>query len=501
MDKQHVDLTRRRLMQGSAGLAAAPFVATLGMMTARSAEAQTCERFTGMIDSPYGPVAPVADQATGLELLLLPAGFSYKSFGWTGDPMSNGQPCPGSHDGMAVVQQRRVGRSTELILIRNHEIGNSTTRRLATPGVPTYDAVLSGSGPAGGTTALVLRDGNLVDMYPTLAGTLTNCAGGPTPWGTWLSCEENTTTRAGIPHGYVFDVDPDPASTSGRPLRDMGRFRHEAVAVDPATMDAYQTEDASPVSALYRFVPNNATGTVGAYEDGGVLAAARIRHIVSGSASDVIQANQIAFASPCFGDEYEIEWVELPMPDAEPTTVNVLGTNRAVSGPFAQAWALGCARMLRGEGIWYHAGKVYVVDTAAGGDGAVWELTLETQRIRCIYVSSTQLAGNNVDNIAVSPRGGILCCEDGGQSPDPFGNGSRLFALAADGRPYLFAKNNVVFSAAQAAAAGKSQGNTNQLGSEFCGACWDPSGRILFVNIQSPGITFAITGPWAKGNL
>jgi secreted PhoX family phosphatase len=500
----HIDSRRRGLLKGSATLATAPFLTTLGMMAARNAEAQTCTRRNAMIASPYGVVAPVNDLTTGLPLLQLPPGFAYKSFGWTGDMMADGQPCAGAHDGMAVVRTRAVGRSTELTLIRNHELGNSATRRLMS--APAYDDAGTGNRPAGGTTTLVVRDGNLIDMRPSLAGTLTNCAGGLTPWRTWLTCEETTSNRSAVggkKHGYVFEVDPLPGMTSGLPLVDMGRFSHEAVAIDPLTNFAYETEDANPVSALYRFEPSNPSAASGAYAAGGMLKAARITAVIQGSAVSADEANRIAFAAPCVGDEYQLEWVPIADPDADPATgVDVNGTLRNTSGPFKQAWLAGCARMLRGEGIWYHAGKLYIVDTAAGGEGAIWELDLATQRIKSIYVSSNQAGGNNIDNITVSPRGGILCCEDGGNSNDGvLGTGARLFGLTLDGQPYLFAKNNVVLSSAQIAAAGKNVASGDFRGSEFAGACFDPTGRLLFVNIQSPGITFAITGPWAAGSL
>lgn len=497
--------SRRNMLKGSAGLAAVPFVSTFALMAARNAQAADCTRLATMAASPFGPVAPVADLTTGMPLLQLPAGFSYRTIGWQDDLMSDGVTCPARFDGMAVVQHRRDGRSTELVLVRNHEVGNFARK---TGAAPTYDSALNAAGlhAGGGTTTLVLRDGEVVDVRASLAGTMTNCAGGATPWGTWMSCEENTEDRTAVggkKHGYVFEVDPDPARTTAQPLVQMGRFKHEAVAIDPTNNICYQTEDASPVSALYRFVPDNGGGYTGAYADGGRLYAARIKRIERSAAATLVDANATAFASPCVGDEYLLEWVELANPDAAPTTANVVGTVRNVSGPFAQAWNAGCARMLRGEGIWYHGGRIYIVDTAAGGDGALWELNPASGRIKCIYVSNNQLAGNNLDNITISPRGGIICCEDGGNSPDQFGNGSRLFGIDNQGSPFILAKNNLNFSAEQYAAAGKTltAGNGSQLGSEFCGACFDPLGRTLFVNIQTPGITFAITGPWATGNL
>jgi len=500
------DASRRTLLKGSASLTVAPFVATFGMMAARNADAQqACVRFSSMTTSPYGTVAPVADLTTGLPLLQLPPGFTYKSMGWTNDAMSDGRASPSNHDGMAVVSSRRVGRSTELMLIRNHELGTTAPSNLRLVNAPTYDNSGTGNLPAGGCTILVVRDGNLVEVRPGIGGTQTNCAGGPTPWGTWLTCEETTANRTaagGRKHGYVFEVSTNPDETTARPIIGMGRCSHEAACVDPTTNFVYLTEDASQVSGLYRYEPDNTEGGVGTLEDGGRLKAARVKTIVRSCVQTVEEANQRGVAAPFLGDEYDLEWVEISDPDADPGQINVLGTNRNASGPFRQAWAAGCARMVRGEGAWYYGGKAYFTDTSAGGEGCVWELNLATQRIKCIYVSQGQLAGNNIDNITVSPRGGILCCEDGGTSNDgALGNGSRLFGLMPDGSPYMFAKNNLTFTTAQYQAVGKSVSGGNQLGNEFCGACFDPTGRILFVSIQTPGITFAITGPWAKGTL
>ena len=403
----------------------------------------------------YGPLAPTLDQETGLPLLALPAGFSYVSFGWRGDALANGTPTPGSHDGMAAF---RAG-GHRVRLVRNHELGTGTPF-----GSPLYDPQA-----AGGTTTLEFdtRTGELVEAIPSLSGTLRNCAGGPTQWGSWLTCEE-TTQFTSIPHGYVFDVSADSAGDP-TPIRDMGRFSHEAVAIDLVTGYVYETEDAGGSSGFYRYIPHQRNRLV----EGGELFMLKVK------GTDLVNLG----ASYARGTTFDVEWVRIDQPD------NISPT---MPGNFvwAQGRAQGAATFARLEGCWFgNERRIYIVSTSGGiGQGQVWDYDPHHETISLLFQSPGAAVLNAPDNITVSPRGGLVLCEDG--SGEEFVHG-----LTVEGEIFQFCRNNVVLN-------GERNGIIQDArGSEFAGACYSPDGDWLFVNIQSPGITFAITGPWQTGAL
>jgi secreted PhoX family phosphatase len=452
MTDTRIPLNRRAFVQSALGasagmaFAAGPFAA-LGARSAGAAPG----RPTG---AGYGPLAPVRDQTTGLELLQLPRGFEYLSFGWRNDVMSDGTPTPSSHDGMAAFRDGDLVR-----LVRNHERGNGTP---FAPSAATYDPLASG-----GTTTLVFDPdgGSLVEDYASLSGTVRNCAGGPTPAGAWLTCEETTQINGSTRHGYIFQV-PATGMADPAPLVGMGRFSHEATATDPDTGIVYETED-SGSSALYRYVPADPANLAA----GGVLQA-----MVLDSTTDTRLWGT--------SDSAPADWVVIDAPDWGPGEAT----------PWQQAEAQGAARIVRGEGAWQGNGVIYVISTSGGaaGQGQVFAYDPTGGTFTCVFASPSSDVLNAPDNVCVSPRGGLVLCEDGSGR-------EYLHGLTPDGEIFRFAENNIVLPPEYEDTKGYSGDFT---GAEWAGATFDPrNGNWLFVNIQSPGITFAITGPWRQGAL
>ena len=397
-------------------------------------------------------------------MLDLPRGFQYRVISREGSRLSNGAPVPGDHDGMAAFRGTQRGTT---VLVRNHE------QRLGDPnpveGKNPYDPT-----SPGGTTAVVVDNEKrkVVKSYVSSSGTLNNCAGGGTPWGTWLTCEEDRTTN----HGYVFEVDPrNPEGALSRtPIRDMGFFSHEAVDIDPRTGVAYLTEDdfrgtipddpndevvadeiGTRVSYLYRFIPNDPRGGRGSLQKGG-----RLQVMTLEGRSDY----NVDLASP--RKKFSVVW-----------------RNVNPEEPHESAEDLGAARFNRLEGAFF-SGDTFWFDDTAGGEkrlGQIFRYRPRTQTLELFYEGTDANKMESPDNICVTPWGDLWFVEDGDGE-------NRVMGITPEGRVYKFANNRV-----------PSPGEPGSF-SEFCGPTFSPDGQTFFVNIQNPGITYAIWGPFKRFN-
>lgn len=457
---------RRRLLAGgglalTAGLGLSP----LGRLLAQAGGAAGRAPHPG-----YGPLRPVADLSTGLPLLHLPEGFSYRSFGWAGEPMQSGVPTPDRHDGMGVV----AAAGEVLTLIRNHEITRGSGS--FAPAGASYDPVC-----AGGTVTLRFdaAKGELLDATPSLSGTLHNCAGGVTPRGTWLSCEE-TVINAGLvqidggapfelarDHGFVFEV-PAAGLSAARPIRAMGQFRHEAATVDPRTGIVYLTEDQdiAGTSGFYRFLPT-------ARDD--YLQGGRLQMLRAVGERDLRRG---------LGRRrrFDVEWVEIEQPERG------FDERGRPLGVQAQGLKAGASRFIRLEGCIAGGDAVYFSSTNGGdaGSGQLWAYRPGPETLELLFESPDPQVLDYPDNLVLSPRGGLAICQDSR------GARQRLYGLAAGGDLFAFALNDVVLD-------GVKGHSGNFRTAEWAGACFSPDGRWLFANIYSPGFTVAITGPWREG--
>ncbi len=423
------------------------------------------------ISEPSVGYGPLLDDPDGL--LALPEGFSYRIISLQGERMSDGLIVPAAHDGMAAF----AGPGGSTVLVRNHEVVSGAGpeagafgpgHRLLTDDhrALIYDAGAIGAPALGGTTTLVFDTDSqaLVSHHLSLGGTLRNCAGGPTPWGSWISCEE-TTERAGgrlaQDHGYVFEV---PSASEGLvpavPITGMGRFNHEAVAVDPASGVVYLTEDDGE-GLIYRFVPNR---------PGELLLGGRLQALALLQQDAMDTRNWDEQAVPV-GHPMQVRWFDLDEIDAPDNDLRFRGLSA------------GAARFARGEGIWYGNDAVYFACTSGGRarKGQIFRYRPSehegTDReseapgtLELFVEPNNGTLVENADNLTVSPWGDLVVCEDG--TGDDY-----LVGITPDGDLYKLAHNL--------------SGD-----GEFAGACFSPDGSTFFVNMQSQGYTLAITGPW-----
>ena len=313
-------------------------------MFARPASARSAEGSATAGESPYGPLSDTPDENG----LLLPAGFTSRVIAVSGEVV--GATNYAWHmfpDGAGTFDDGNGG----WYYTCNSEV---------------FDFMAPDSG---GVSAIHFdADGNIVDAYRILEGSNSNCAGGQTPWGTWLSGEENFSGQ-----GRIWECDP----TGAKPAvahEAMGRWAHEAAAVDPDNQQVYLTED-NPTGVFYRYTPT-------AYPD---LSAGKLEACIVAA-------------------DGSVTWGALTDPSGA-----TVPTREQVAG----------ATIFPGnEGCWYHQGWVYFTSK---GDHSVHGIDIAAQKYTLLWKGDPDGLGvegavlSHVDNITVDAGSGdLFVAEDGG---------------------------------------------------------------------------------------
>lgn len=481
-----MSFSRRSFLNTAAATAAfAGYARLASAQTAAPGGATAPETYLNEVTG-YGPLKP-----DPYGVFDLPEGFSYRIVSQAGEKMSDGLYTPFKADGMACFS----GGGSRVILARNHEL-KPTDRNHGPFGVrerlvadaarpalgrghgkldpaKAYDLDPEGH-PLPGGVALVtydLKTRQVVRQHMALTGTAVNCAGGPTPWGSWLSCEE-TLLRAGEggakDHGWVFEV---PAKSRGQiqanPLKAMGRFQHEAVCVDPRTGILYMTEDSyDHMGLFYRFLP----AVPGQMDQGGRLQALGFKDSPAGG--DTRNHEREDWRQ---GAWRETVWIDMDGVDNPHNDLSQRG-HRA-----------GAAFLARGEGIYFGQGEMYLC-ASTGGPAKLGQILRyvpsrfegqpgeagEPGKLQLFLQPGDMSVLNNADNITVAPWGHLIVGEDDTTKQKR----NHLRGITPEGKVYTIGRN--VFRDF----------------AELAGTCFSPDGSTLFVNIYWPGITIAITGPW-----
>jgi secreted PhoX family phosphatase len=490
-------LTRRRLLAGAAAVGGG---IALG-----------CTVDTGVARSPLPEAArgrrgdrpgPLRGDPAGL--LALPAGFRYTLVSRSGSTaLVTGEKSPRNPDGTGAFT---VGGRVRLV--QNHEItpGPGENPVPIVPGTR-YDAGIVG----GGCTVIeTSRDGQRLSEWVALSGTVGNCAGGVTPWNTWLSCEE-TEDRAGTgygaggtarqDHGFVFEVAPArPGEQHPAPIKAWGRYPHEAVVVAPDRQHVFLTEDVSnPNGLLYRWTaPNGLRLRRGVLQElgpgEGRLQALQVVAPDGGHLDDLSRITGQYLNQPL-----PTAWIDVPDRLAADTPVRQQFDNARVTRNKKLEGAWGDA-----HGFYFDASSAHPgPDLPAGSvphDGQIWYYHYQTETLTLrayfpyvaqLHVATTNPAttrGHGVtyldepDNLHVTPWGGLVIAEDGDGD-------NHLFGWTEQSGAWPLARNEIN-------TAGPHEPPEY---AEFTGPTFSPlNSRLLYANVQQPGVTYAITGDFHR---
>ncbi len=487
-------ISRRGLMAGSAVGAG---VAVTGSFPSL---AEAKPSFAGPSTGRHLPFPALVDDPDGI--LALPLGFSYQVMSRTGETkLETGEWCPSSHDGTAV-----FGHGRRQYLILNHECDAGDAF-----GVPHIAGTVYDPGAISGGGCTVIRTdgkGNNLGQSVGISGTIVNCAGGPTPWGTWWTCEEDT-ARAGDDwehedtgatgvyekdHGYVFEVFGN-GHANPVPLKALGRYDHEALAISNDRRFVFLSEDADePNGLFYRWqgprhfrVGPRSTGRLSSGSFGTLAAMAIVMD------DESVLPDVAYLTSSQLGRPFKVKWVEVPDRDATEVDVREQFADGEVT------------RGRKFEGVWGTTEGVYVVNSYAlekGEDlpadavphsGMVWFYNYADETIQLVnyfpyqeYVHDEafepafpDLYFDSPDNVTVTPWGSLVLAEDGVGA-------SHVLSSLPGGPTYAIARNMINI------------GDEVPEYSEFTGPTFSADGKVLYVNIQDPGLTLAITGPWER---
>ena len=468
-DEAGSGLSRRSMLTRSAAGAGIALSGSLAGLFGSGTSPAGAQDRAGRAPKGAAGYGPLVDDPNGL--LSLPAGFSYALVAQSGvTRLDSGEPTPSDPDGTASFV-RHGGNGS--VLVVNHEVSGGEPYPVPRTSGFTYDPAAGG----GTTNVEVDKDGNRIREYVSLAGTHNNCAGGRSPWQTWLTCEEaESLTGQTKPHGYVFEVDPydQDANRDPQPIKALGRYAHEALVIDPDTGTIYLTEDAgSPNGLLYRWTPPAQIMPLGKgalrslSADAGVLEALKASTLGGAHVPDLSVAT-----TP--GTTIRAEWVAVPDRDATTLSTRKQFTNAQIT------------RSRKLEGMWWGDGGAYVVcsfarlsdGSAAQHDGQVWfvDPLAETIELK-LHFAYTPLDQDGdpdgPDNITVSAYGGLIIAEDGDGK-------QHLVGSTDSGQTFFFARNE------------------DPEDSEFTGPNFSQDKRILFANVQSPGYVYAIKGPFRR---